>query len=276
MRHRSVWILCLAFVVVFIQPARAGGWWTTLDIPTYVGVGEALDVKIDEVMYESIEGAQRAAETPFFAYLVESFDRDRLDRAMTRPQPGEWWRPLGTPIEVGTVTLFGRDANVMKGRVHIDMPDVVPGRYFLMLCDEGCRSPLGNHIPVPVTVPADPFAARTARRLESTNERMTLALARLRSELRQTRRQLAKANGVESEPVEAVAASNNPPEEGTPPWIAYAGWFIAGLSLAVVIGRSRGKGANPDILIDIPDDARQLTKTMSSSEIAPRSSRSNH
>jgi hypothetical protein len=41
-------------------------------------------VKIDEVLYGSIEEAKRAETTDYYAYPVKDFDHELLDRAMTR------------------------------------------------------------------------------------------------------------------------------------------------------------------------------------------------
>jgi hypothetical protein len=112
---------------------------------------------------------------------------------MTRSDPKRWWRPLTPVVKAGQVTLFEGDANFTQGQLHLAVPEVPAGRYYLMLCDLGCRIPLGNHIPVPVIVAVDPVVAKTVRRLEESNERLRLALARIRRDVRHTQRQLQHA-----------------------------------------------------------------------------------
>lgn len=266
MRLKAAWLAAASAVVVLQHPASAGGWWTTLDLHNqYLGIGETLTVKVSEVLYGSIDEAERAEQTPFYAYLVKHFDERLLDRAMTRPNPKRWWRPLSPVIKVGQVTLFARDANLTRGRAHLSIPDVPPGRYSLMLCDEGCQTPLGNHVPIPVMVSSDPLAAQTARRLGETNERMTLALARVRHDLRQAQRQLRQTEADAAKATEAVARLAETPASNAdttaPHWIEYAGWFSAGAFAAYVIARRQRPARYPDALIErIPDDPRELTK----------------
>ena len=265
--RRTAVLLAVASALLLLQaPAPAGGWWTSLDVhEEYLGIGEPLTIKINEVLYESIEAAERAELTDYFAYLVKDFDQRSLDRAMTRPDPRDWWQPLSTPIQAGRVTLFGRDANLARGLVHLTVPDVPPGRYSLMLCDAECRTPLGNHIPVPVNVTSDAFAAQTTRRFRDLNERLTLALARVRQDVRQTRRQLRQVEADAAEALDAVAqpepALATERETNGPSWIPYAGWFLAGAAVAFTLRRRR-KVLLPEVLIErVPDDARELTKT---------------
>lgn len=257
-----------ALLLVLQAPASAGGWWTTLDFhDQYVAVGESLSIKIDEVLFGSIEAAERAEDTQYFAYVVKDFDQRSLDKAMSRPNPEDWWRPLTPPIRVGTVALTNRDANLTRGRVHLDMPEIPTGGYSLMLCDAGCQNPLANHIPIPVNITSDALAAQTARRLDKTNDRLTLALARVRHDVRQTQRELRRMQGsataaaseADGQSHHQVPVTNR---ESRPPWIAYAGWFLAGVLAVFVVMRPRRDRLAAEIVIErVPDDARELMKT---------------
>ena len=221
-------LLTACIVLLLPASASAGGWWTTLGLHNqYLGAGERLTVKIDEVFFVSTQQAEIAAETPYYAYLVKGFDHRLLERAMNKPEPERWWRPLTPPIKAGDVYLGGADANLMRGRVHLNVPDVPPGRYALMLCDDGCHTPLGNHIPVRVHITSDSFAARTARQLDNANERMKVALARIQRNLRQTRREFER---VEAQSRASMDAGRSVDEktrrtetQTSPAWIPYAG-----------------------------------------------------
>jgi hypothetical protein len=268
MRRTALFVLAASVSLMLLQTsASAGGWWTTVDLhDQYLGVGESLKIKVSEVLYGSIEEAKEAQGINYYAYLVKEFDRGLLERAMTRPDPDRWWRPLSPVINAGEVTLFEGDANLTRGRLHLLIPEIPPGRYSLMLCDADCRTPLGNHIPVPVNVTEDVLAAKTARRLDGTNERLRLALARVRRDVRQTQRQVRHVQNQANEEEGAATLPEKPAsdaDEGMPPWITYAGWFIAGAAAALSLTRRRRQtSSHPDLVIErIPDDARELTRT---------------
>ncbi len=66
MRLKGAWLLAASAFVLLQHPASAGGWWTTLDLHNqYLGIGETLTVKVAEVLYGSIEEAERAEQTPY-------------------------------------------------------------------------------------------------------------------------------------------------------------------------------------------------------------------
>jgi hypothetical protein len=137
-----------------------------------------------------------------------------------------------------------------------------------MLCDIGCGHPLGNLIPSSVHVTEDPLAAQTSRHVQETNERLDLALARLHFDLRATRREFRAVAASAAETREDVvrlkerpAVRNVPPPV---PWVAYAGWFLAGTTTALLVGRRRTELPFPprDLTTeDIPDNAPSLTRT---------------
>ncbi|MDP9067991.1 MAG: hypothetical protein M3N53_06560 [Actinomycetota bacterium] len=269
MRRSALFVLTASASLLLLQaPASAGGWWTTLDLhDQYLVVGESLELEVSEVFYDSVEEAREAHGTNYYAYLVKDFDRRLLEHAMGRPNPERWWRPLSPVIPAGQVTILEGDANLARARLHLTVPDVPPGRYALMLCDGGCHTPLGKHIPIDVTVTEDALLARTAARLEGTNQRLRLSLDRVRRDVRQTQPQLQllQDQGDEAEGEVAAAATTPGTElhEGMPAWIAYAGWFIAGARVAVSLRRRpTERSSDPDLFLErVPDDARELTKT---------------
>ena len=183
---------------------------------------------------------------------------------MTRPNPKRWWRPLSPVIKAGEVTVFRRDSNLTRGLAHLSIPDVPPGRYSLMLCDQGCQTPLGSHIPIPVMVTSDPLAAQTARRLGKSNERMKVALARVRRDLRKAQQQVEQVETEAADATEAVAKLRQRPTsdgDSTVPWVPYGGWFGAGALTAYIVLRRDRRARYPDAITErIPDDARELTK----------------
>lgn len=258
--------LLLLLLGTFLAPsAGAGGWWSSIGLEGQpVGMGESIDLGVSEVMFDSIEEAEEAQGQEFFAYLVRDFDQAALDDAMTRADPGKWWRPTSQPIQVGTVELTDWDSNLAKGRVDLEVPEIEPGSYFLMLCDAGCGVPLGNLIPSGVTVTDDVVAAQTARRLQELEADLTLALQQSRSELRQTRSTLRQALSDDAKrdqriaqlEAELVEAQDQEPV----PWVAYAGWFFAGGATVFLLLRlRRSRGQKEEMLIErVPDDAREL------------------
>lgn len=270
MRRVAVVLVALLTVGLSQGPASAGGWWTSIDLADqYVGTGESLSVKVDEVLFGSIEAAERAEHTQYFAYLVTEFDQRALARATSRANPKDWWEPTGPVFQAGRVTLLGRDANLTGGRVDMTVPDVPPGRYSLMLCDSGCRTPLANHIPVPIYVMSDLVAARAVGRLGQANERLRLGLARVRRDVWRTQRQLQQVEGSALEDTDTAAAPQQEPATGrepaAPSWTPYAGWFLAGVAVALIFVQRRRNMMLDDLIIEhAPDDPRELTKTPTS------------
>jgi hypothetical protein len=194
-------------------------------------------------MFRTIDEGEKARHVSYYAYLVRGIHTEALERAMSLPQPGRWWEPPAYMIRAGDVQLFDWDANLALARVHLTVPEIDLGSYELMLCDDGCRMPLGNLIPSRVHVAEDPVAAQTARNLQKTNARLDLELARTRHALRETRHQLGAVDRDATASSEAVArltdrlASRS--EAPSPSWIAYVGWFFAGVLLTLVIVRRR-------------------------------------
>ncbi len=268
MRRLKVSLLVLLLASLVALPARAGGWWSSIGLDGQpVGIGESFSLRVAEIMFDSIEEAGRAEAQTFYAYLVREFDEAALDDAMSRRDPGEWWTPLTEPVRAGTVELFGWDANLAKARVRVDVPRVAPGSYSLMMCDEGCDVPLGNLIPSRVDVVPGALAAEIARRLQETEAKLGLALQRARNDLRETRsilRQALAGDAGEAERLRALETRiDDAAKPRVPPWVAVAGWFLAGVAAALLlVTRRRRRPVEVERLIErIPDDARELTTT---------------
>jgi hypothetical protein len=146
---------------------------------------------------------------------------------------------------------------------------LLKGSYALMLCDVGCVNPLGNLIPLDIQVSPDALAARTARRLQRTNARLDLALARVRGHLRQQTRQLNAAKGDFAEATEAIArlqdkVSSLDSEAPATPGLPQLLLFVAGAAatLLVLWFRRQDSSGPPDPPIArMPDDARELVSS---------------
>lgn len=262
MRVRNV--VLFSFLAVLITPteALAGGWWSYLQVPgQYFGVGETISFRENEVMFNTIEEAEGARSDGFGVYLVQNYDEELLDDAMTRPEPQDWWEPLSTPMRIGDLELIDPDSNLMKARVTFTVPEVSPGRYALVLCSNpDCSRSLGNVIPAKVTITEDVLAAKTARRVANERFANEMAFVRMRHRLAGVRDQLSdlRAEVADPEPAPVAAPmSRTRAREPATPWFAHAGWFLAGGIVAwAVMGRR--KPATPAEELRLPDDAREL------------------
>ncbi|HVL63617.1 MAG TPA: hypothetical protein VM573_00425 [Actinomycetota bacterium] len=242
--------ICLA-----AAPASAGGWWNHIGVDGQpFGIGESVSLTVRDVWFPDLKEAHAARDVPYYAYLVEAFDEKALERAMSRPDPEPWWEPSGRVFRIGDVSLTGWDSNIARARVQMTVPEVEPGSYALMLCDAGCRTPLGNIVPAPVRVTQDVLAAQTARRLDRVRDRLRFQLARIRHDLREARGDLEAAT--------TTADSTSPrtpeavPDSAPPvPWPAFAGWFFAGVATAALLGAVLHRRFR---VISVPRDARDL------------------
>lgn len=251
--------------------ARAGGWWSYIQLRGHhLGVGETLTVR-SEVSFRSLRDAGHARRTDYYAYLVRGIDGEGLQWAMSRPEPKHWWAPPEAMTLVGDVTVSRWDSNLALSTLRLSIPEMPLGGYHLMLCDKGCRNPLGDLIPFRVEVVNDALTAQTARRLQQTTERTSLAIARVRKDLRQSGKKIRVARANAGETAEGVAAlrkrlASLDTEPPSTPWPAYLAWFVAGLGIASAVVRGRHRTALPlaeTPVEHIPDDACELAASSS-------------
>ena len=131
------------------QTVAAGGWWSYVQVNrSHVAPGQR--VELDEtVVFSSAAAVEAAQQTErFYVYLLRGFDYSVVERAMRKPSPGDWWSPGdGDAIRVGQVAVSVSDANLARATAAFTMPEIRPGKYHLMLCDEGCSEPLADVIP---------------------------------------------------------------------------------------------------------------------------------
>ena len=224
-RLRLPLICALGVLVLLPQKAAAGGWWSYVDVNrSHVAPGQR--VELDEtVAFSSTAAAEVAQRTQrFHVYLLRGFDPSVVERAMRKPSPSNWWSPGGAEaIEVGRVAVNVSDANLGRATAAFTVPDIPPATYQLMLCDTACAEPLGDVIPVDLTVVADPATARMGSASTAWSDGVATRLVeRLR----------ARGSSLANEGRSAPPAA---------PW-AYATWLVAGvlagaLALLVLLRR---------------------------------------
>ena len=269
MRRASLGLTLLASLVIFHGSASAGGWWSGIDLKgRYLGIGETVTARA-EVWFRNLELAEKARSEAYHAYLVRGIDHERLERAMTRPEPKDWWSKPEEMTLVGDVRLGRWDGNIAVATARVRIPDIALGAHNLMFCDAGCTKPLGNVIPLRVQVTADALLAKTARKLQATNDRLDLALAHVRSDLGRIMTQARRA-GTEATETRAELGrlrdklSSLSKERPATPWLAYTGWFAAGAASVLAVVRRRKVVLAPETQsrpAEIPAPARELVRT---------------
>ena len=230
-------------VLAMAAPASAGGWWS--GVPLHgrdLAVGETFELRTD-AHFVTVEAAEAARQRPYFVYLVEDFDRGLLRRAMGLAEPTPWWEPRGEAIKIGRVDLGSFDSNLGPARLLIDVPRMDPGRYALMLCDEGCRQPFADTIPRMVRVSLDPLAASASRRVDRLSAEVAMVRDRQQGELVELRNRLraaeAEAENAQAEidaaqaqiKVLAFESSLGPRRD----WVTVAVAFVGGALLVVLM-----------------------------------------
>lgn len=229
--------ISLAVLLLVPASASAGGWWSfpRLERAT-VAPGQVVRVRATEILFESVQAAERARNTPFYAYVLSGLDGSVVRRAMSRADPGSWWTPGDVDLlRVGRVRLTAAaGSNLATARARFRLPDIAAGRYSLMLCAAGCGRPLADVIPADLRVVPDPFTAALAARvehLESRAARVRGLPARVDRLKARTSRLQARAADLE----EAIRGLPAPPAVPRPdtgvPWWSYAGWVLAGAVL---------------------------------------------
>jgi DNA-binding CsgD family transcriptional regulator len=80
-------------------------------------------------------------------------------RTWTQELAVEPWTPPASALRIGTVRITATDSNLARVRASFEVPEVAPGDYAIMLCDEGCTRPLADMIPSKVIITADAVTA---------------------------------------------------------------------------------------------------------------------
>ena len=176
MRRDLIGFVVAVSVLGLAAPAAAGGWWSNSGLRTkYLAPGDELVLRT-EAFFRTMEQAETAATTPYYAYLVSDYDRALLRKAMSKATPRRWWAPSpgAELIKIGRTTIDIDDSNVGTARTRIKVPaGVDSGRYSFMLCDEGCVTPMGHSIPAPVRVVTGAGVAQFHSRIARLSDRLT-------------------------------------------------------------------------------------------------------
>lgn len=262
------------FVVLAASPAMAGGWWTYPQLDTEpMSPGEEVTASA-QVMFRSTEQAA-AAEGQYYAYLVRGIDQQALDEAMRQGEPEGWWRTPDETVLLGRLEFGETDTNLRRATVTFAAPEVESGAYSLMFCTLGCAEPLGDVIPLEGVYVGDPAAVRLIRDSRETNRQVLGVYADLEARLQRIHESVGgvggrvddldtrageivrSVDGVElsmsmlRDRVDELETGSDSPAG----WLSWAGWFVAGIALA--LAWSYRRSADPEAATD-PDDPDRL------------------
>lgn len=274
MRRPSIaFLVCLlAWWCLHGTAAAGGGWWSGIGLDDqHIGAGESFTHRLSEVWFPSMRAARAAAATDQYVYLIEDFDRGLLKEAYSRRTPRGWWEPPAEAVRAGKVRLFNWNGNIAQAEVHFDVPDLSSDVYHVMLCDAGCRKPLGDVIPDVVHLTAEPLVARKLRALEDRIRRLRASVQSSQWDLwRMDRRadRLSSSADLATARLDELDQSSSAIDTRRPaaPWLAYAGWFLAGAAAVAVSARRRRSRAGEMTGYPaeaVPDDARELVSSSS-------------
>jgi len=165
-------VIVLSLVILPQAQARAGGWWSSIDLVSYeLLAGEPLELS-SEVFFDSrsqvddMEQARSGAVT-YYAYLLIEWDEAVFDKAVRHDFRPDWWRTPARVLPLGRVAIGDWNSNLARARATLEVPDIEPGRYSIMLCDLGCERPLGHFVPTPVRIfDAEGFARHLNRQID--------------------------------------------------------------------------------------------------------------
>lgn len=195
------WCIAIAIFLSLVTmpqpPARAGGWWSSIDLDRYeLLAGEPLELS-SEVFFDSrgqvdaMEQARSGAVT-YYAYLLLEWDEAVLNRAVRHDFRPDWWRTPARMLPLGQVAIGRWNSNLARARATLEVPDIEPGRYSIMVCDLGCERPLGHFVPTPVRIfDAEGFAQHLNRQIDGLVRRSGTD----RDRIRKLEHRLADARG---------------------------------------------------------------------------------
>lgn len=200
------------------SPAPAGGWWTTIDAgPSPWAPGLRVETGAAEALFPSLDAADRAYESgDYGAYLLDDFDYGIVDRALRHEFRPDWWTLAGaSAIPLGDVVLGEPDGNLVRASASFVVPDVAPGRYYLMFCDPGCERAFADVIPTRVTVVEDLGVAALTGRVDTLRDRLDRLTGTLRPRTRRLEAQVVRLERLIAGLYEARAEERRAPEVGS-------------------------------------------------------------
>lgn len=166
--------LLIAMSFLGAGPARAGGWWNSIELGAPLWApGMSVQVQAGDAWFPSRKAAERAhRDGSYQAYLLEGFDYAIVDRALAHDFRPRWWE-LGDAraIHLGPVVLARPGANLVDATARFEVPEVAPGRYEVMFCNDGCTRSFADVIPTTVTIIEDRVVAELSRRVERMSDR---------------------------------------------------------------------------------------------------------
>lgn len=257
--------LTTMLVVLAAAPATAGGWWTYPQLDTEpMSPGEEVTASAS-VMFRSTEEAE-AAEGRYYAYLVRGIDHRALQEAMNQANPEDWWSTPDETMLLGRIEFGETDTNLRRATVTFVVPDLEGGAYSLMFCTRGCAEPLGDVIPREGVYVGDPVAVQLIRDSRETDHQVLGVFDDLEARLQRIHRSVGgvgsrvddldtrageiarSVDGVElsmsllRERIDELEAGSAP----APAWLPWAGWFAAGLALAIARSTRRPPSGHED------------------------------
>lgn len=188
-------------------------------------------------------GLGRPEDGPFFAYLI--------------PPRQESPFPPGIPddaVAIGEVALDDYDQGATRSvaRISFTVPDVEPGRYYVMHCNDPCESSLGDIMTTPITIAADEADGRATvaiDRLDRKSREHSFLIRRVRRDvahLPELRKRVAALEGLARDLQDRVVALEALDDSATSGISAQAG-AAAGGGLALLgawgLARARGRRA---------------------------------
>ncbi|MGH2753122.1 MAG: hypothetical protein ACRDLB_01690, partial [Actinomycetota bacterium] len=181
MRRGGV-LVTLVGALLLPTAAQAGGWWSYVDVKhSYVAIGGRVVVNSAHMFGETTDDVH-SGKIVYYAYLVRDFNLD-MAYDVRDPGDGRWWSSVDGPmVKLGALDVDGTGVSRVRGSFVV--PEVAPGRYWLMLCDDGCDRAMADAVPARLHVVESSALARAASRAE----KLTFDVRMLRVQLRhQTR-----------------------------------------------------------------------------------------
>ena len=272
-----------AALILVISPGAAagGGWWNSIDLTkSHLFTDQRFEFREKQVLLSKSQQAEIDGTEPrFFPYLVAGVDEQMLYGNLPSEYSPDWWK-LGDaiPMRAGTLDIKLHNSGFATVDARLDLSGIVPGTYHLMLCNDGCTRPLGDLLPLEVTVVQNPLVAQTANRAEDLRWNLLSLRYRFRavarnyvrerdlsklssdfiSASRNTQNSIGDLNGEISKIQERIFDLEKTSGDGTPAsvWLLLGG--LAGATLVAAMTQLRRRKEHRDVERNIEDELRDL------------------